>query len=133
MSSPVPLLLLEGREVMAERRRLTKDERRTVYDKMDGRCAYCGEELAFEDMQVDHVIPINGYSVQGADDLDNMLPSCRSCNHYKRRNTLEGWRKILESTPDTLARDCYTYRQAVRFGTVTPTPKKVVFYFEQRR
>lgn len=34
-----------------------------------------------KDMQVDHVIPINGWSEQGEDTLDNMLPACRSCNH----------------------------------------------------
>ena len=112
---------------MNNRRRVTKAERRAIYDKIGGRCAYCGEDLAYEDMQVDHVEAIRS---DGLDDLSNMLPACRSCNHYKRGNTLEGWRKMLEATPDTLARDCYTYRQAVRFGTVKPTPKKIVFYFE---
>ena len=99
---------------MEKRRRLTPAERRAVYDKMGGRCAYCGEQLNYEDMQA------------------NMLPSCRSCNHYKRGNSLEGWRRILEAMPATLERDCYTYRQAVRFGMVNPTPKKITFYFERR-
>lgn len=114
---------------MPGRRKLTQSERHVIYDKMGGHCAYCGKQLAFEDMQVDHVLALRS---DGEDDLANMLPACRSCNHYKRGNSLEGWRKILESTPDTLARDCYTYRQAVRFGTVTPTPKKIVFYFERQ-
>ena len=113
---------------MSQRRKLTKDERRVVYDKMGGHCAYCGCELAYEDMQVDH---IEAFRFNGDDELSNMLPACRSCNHYKRGNTLEGWRRMLEATPDTLMRDCYTYRQAVKFGVVTPTPKKVVFYFEK--
>jgi len=80
-------------------------------------------------MQVDYFLPIRGGA--GRDKLDNMIPTCRSCNHYKRGNTLEGWRKMLEATSETLAHDCYIYRQAVRFGTVTPTPKKIVFYFER--
>ena len=71
---------------MEKRRRLTPAERRAVYDKMGGRCAY----------------------------------------------SLEGWRRILEAMPATLERDCYTYRQAVRFGMVKPTPKKITFYFERR-
>ncbi|MCI9433413.1 HNH endonuclease signature motif containing protein [Oscillospiraceae bacterium 50-58] len=116
---------------MEKRRKLTQDERRTVYDKMGGRCAYCGEALAYKDMQVDHVVPLRGFNDSSGDVLENMLPACRSCNHYKRGNTLEGWRKILEATPATLERDCYTYRQAVRFGMVTPTPRKVTFYFEK--
>ena len=82
-----------------------------------------------EDMQVDHVVALRS---EGEDDLANMLPACRSCNHYKRGNSLEGWRRILEAMPATLERDCYTYRQAVRFGMVKPTPKKITFYFERR-
>lgn len=118
---------------MKQRHKLTPDERRIVYDKIGGRCAYCGESLAYDDMQVDHVIPLRSFDDESGDALDNMLPACRSCNHYKRGNTLEGWRKMLEATPDTLERDCYTYRQAVRFGMVTPTPRRVTFYFEKLR
>lgn len=114
---------------MEKRRRLTPAERRAVYDKMGGRCAYCGEQLNYEDMQVDHVVALRS---EGEDDLANMLPACRSCNHYKRSNSLEGWRRILEAMPATLERDCYTYRQAVRFGMVKPTPKKITFCFERR-
>ena len=88
---------------MEKRRRLTPAERRAVYDKMGGRCAYCGEQLNYEDMQVDHVVALRS---KGEDDLANMLPACRSCNHYKRGNSLEGWRRILEAMPATLERDC---------------------------
>lgn len=116
---------------MAERKYISKKDRMLIYNKFGGHCAYCGIEMEYKDMQVDHVVPLEGWSKQGSDTLDNMFPACRSCNHYKRARTLEGWRRILEKTPQTLERDCYTYRQAVRFGTVTPTPKKIVFYFEK--
>ena len=104
-----------------------------IYTKTGGRCAYCGCDLRFEDMQVDHVVPLNGWSEKGSDTLDNMLPSCRSCNHYKRRSTLECFRKILEAMPYVLMRDSVTYKNAVRFGLVDPKPHKVVFYFERLR
>lgn len=113
---------------MKKRHRLTPTERRAIYNKMGGRCAYCGKQLNYEDMQVDHVVALRS---NGEDDLANMLPACRSCNHYKRGNSLEGWRQILEAIPATLERDCYTYRQAVRFNMVKPTPKKITFYFEK--
>lgn len=116
---------------MNQRRKLTKDERTAVYKKANGRCAYCGCELAYKDMQVDHIIPINGWSEQGEDTLDNMLPACRSCNHYKSRSTLEGFRKMVENMPAVLMRDSVTYKNAVRFGLVAPTPHPVKFYFEQ--
>lgn len=113
---------------MEMRRKLTLAQRRTIYERLGGHCAYCGGDLAYEDMQVDHIVALRS---SGVDDLANMLPACRSCNHYKRGNSLEGWRKMLEAMPATLERDCYTYRQAVRFGVVTPTPKKIMFYFEK--
>lgn len=102
-----------------------------VYEKTKGHCAYCGCEIEYKDMQVDHVIPINGWKVQGTDTIDNMLPACRSCNHYKSRSTLEGFRKMLENMPNVLERDSVTYKNAVRYGLVTPTPKKIIFYFER--
>lgn len=113
---------------MANRRRLAPKERQAVYNLTGGKCAYCGEQIAYADMQVDHVIPLHQ---GGADEACNMLPSCRSCNHYKRGMSLEKWRVQLEAIPATLERDCYTYRQGVRFGVVAPMQHKVVFYFEK--
>lgn len=118
---------------MNNRRKLSPVQRRAVYNKMDGRCAYCGEVLAYDDMQVDYVTPLQGFKDDARNVLDNMLPVCRSCNHYKRGNTLEVWRRMLEAIPATLTQDCYIYRHAVRFGVVTPTPRKVIFYFERIR
>lgn len=116
---------------MADRRRLTRTERQEVYDKMGGHCAYCGCALRFEDMQVDHVVPLGGWTIQGTDTLDNMLPACRSCNHYKSRSTIEAFRMMLENMPHALMRDSVTYKNAVRYGLVTPNPHPVVFYFEK--
>lgn len=117
----------------AKRRKLTKAERLEVYQKTGGHCAYCGCELDFDAMQVDHVVPLNGWSEQGEDAMDNMLPACRSCNHYKSRSTLEGFRRMLEAMPDVLMRDSVTYKNAVRFGLVKPQPHPVTFYFERLR
>lgn len=95
---------------------------------MGGRCAYCGIELSYEDMQVDHVEALRN---DGKDDLANMLPACRSCNHYKHTLTVDKFREMVERGPEILARDSVAYRMAVRFGTVKPSPKKVVFFFEK--
>lgn len=113
---------------MADRRRLTPKERQAVYNLTGGKCAYCGEPIAFADMQVDHVIPLRK---GGADALDNMLPACRSCNHYKGSLTVEQFRKTVERMPEVLARDNVTYKNAVRFGLVCPVPRPVTFCFER--
>lgn len=38
---------------------------------------------------------------------------------------------MVENMPTVLMRDSVTYKNAVRFGLVTPTPHPVKFYFEQ--
>ena len=113
------------------RKPIPKSVRKQVYAKYNGHCAYCGCELEYKDMQVDHVIPLNGWSEQGTDTVDNMLPACRRCNHYKSRSTLEGFRKMVEAMPDTLMRDSVTYKNAVRFGLVIPNKQPITFYFEK--
>lgn len=111
-----------------KRKILSKAQRREVYEKCGGHCAYCGCELKYEDMQIDHVRPLAWY---GADELWNMLPACRSCNHYKGSGTLDSFRRMVEAIPHTLMRDSVTYKNGVRFGLIEPKPQKVVFYFEQ--
>lgn len=113
------------------RKQLTKAQRMKVYDKYNGHCAYCGKEIAYKDMQVDHLIPLNGCNRCGADEFENLMPACRRCNHYKRANSLEGWRRMIEEIPYKLERDSYIYKVGIDYGLVEPKPKKVAFYFER--
>lgn len=76
-----------------ERKRFSAKERQHVYEKCNGRCAYCGCELDIKDMQIDHIQSL--YWHNGSNEIDNLLPACRSCNHYKGSSTLENFRKIL--------------------------------------
>lgn len=110
-----------------ERKKISKAERRQVYEKYDGHCAYCGKKIKYNDMQVDHKIPLR---LGGADDMSNYMPACRSCNHYKRGNSLEGFRKLVEDIPKKLERDSYIYRVGLDYGLVEPHKTNVVFYFE---
>ena len=71
------------------RKKITKVERQQVYEKYDGHCAYCGNQIEIKDMQVDHMIPLR---LGGGDEMSNYMPACRQCNHYKRGNSLEGFR-----------------------------------------
>ena len=107
-----------------------KATRQAVYAKYNGRCAYCGREMAYKDMQVDHFIPKNGYFVKGTDDLENLMPSCRMCNHYKRANSLETFRRYIQEIPRKL-RENYIYKIGVVYGNVIENKKPIVFYFEQ--
>jgi len=119
-----------------KRRVITKPERKAIYDKCGGHCAYCGKEITIKDMQADHVIPMEFYEAykaigQDIDSIENMLPACRSCNNYKSSLMLEKFRAAIERWPAVLNRDSVTYRNAVRFGIVIPHPHPVQFYFEK--
>ncbi len=113
------------------RKKLTKEQRLEIYNKCNGHCAYCGCELEIKKMQVDHVVAFSRIQDDKTDDMSNLLPACRSCNHYKGASSLETFRKTVENMPYVLMRDSVTYKNAVRFGLVKPNPQKVVFYFER--
>lgn len=110
------------------RRKLSKEERMNVYQKCGGRCAYCGCEIEYKDMQVDHVKPLK---IGGADEISNMLPACRSCNHYKATLDVEGFRKYLSEIHKRLLRDSVAYQVAERFGIVNHVGNEVTFFFEK--
>lgn len=120
---------------MSSRKNLTKQQRQQVYNKYNGHCAYCGCELEYKDMQVDHLIPLNDWNNSHTDEelwsMDNLMPSCRLCNHYKRSYTLEHFREAIEKIPFKLNRDSYIYRIGVKYGVVNPNEKGITFFFEK--
>lgn len=59
----------------------------------DWRCAYCGIKLYWNDVTVDHIIPVK---LGGVNSIDNLAPACGPCNYSKGCKLLEDWqgRKI---------------------------------------
>ena len=117
---------------------INKQKRQAVYAKYGGHCAYCGREIAYKDMQVDHFIPkdmefvfISGNvpGMNSVDDIGNLMPSCRMCNHYKRANSLNLFRRYIEEIPKKLRND-YIYKVGVRYGLIEEREHPVKFYFE---
>ncbi len=100
------------------RRKLTKTERKIVYDKCSGHCAYCGCEIPFKGFHVDHVRCMRNfeYMDESIDTVENMLPSCGSCNRYKSTYDLETFRKMLSG---------------IRYGMVEEHHEPIRFYFEK--
>lgn len=104
--------------------------RKAVYEKCNGHCAYCGKEIAIDEMQVDHVD--SHYRHQGQDSLDNYLPSCRDCNGLKSDYLLEEFRNVLIPrcakaslvSNSRAARICKAYK-------LKWNKKRIVFYFEK--
>lgn len=47
---------------------ISKKIREEVYRKYDGHCAYCGREIAYKDMQVDHFRPVRAWNRRANND-----------------------------------------------------------------
>lgn len=65
------------------------------------------------------------------DRIDNLMPACRMCNHYKRANSLETFRRYIAEIPRKL-RENYIYKVGVAYGEVVEKAHPVKFYFEQQ-
>jgi hypothetical protein len=114
---------------------ISKKTRVAVYEKYDGHCAYCGKEIEYKDMQLDHMIPkqrerFKKYTEEEIECFENYMPSCRRCNHYKRAHSLETFRQMIEEIPKKLFRDNYIYKVGLDYGLVSAHEQKVTFYFE---
>ncbi|MBQ7430441.1 MAG: HNH endonuclease [Butyrivibrio sp.] len=117
------------------RKTLTKDQRIAVYQKYNGHCAYCGCELEYKNMQVDHIESVCKAKFkkelrETLNDIDNYMPACRACNYYKKAASIEGFRRKLK-TLHTRLRKIFIYKLAVKYGLIEEKPVKIVFYFEE--
>ena len=133
------------------RNKLSKHTRESVYRKFNYRCAYCG--CTNSKLQVDHIVPVafahhldNDYLKQKyvpeflhhltsdrINDIDNLIPACRSCNLFKGAQQLEDFRRSLMLQPERAEKTSVNYRMSKRFGLIEETGKEVEFYFERAK
>jgi hypothetical protein len=114
-----------------------KEKRLLVHKKCNGHCGYCGREILFKEMQVDHiepqykkVDPLHFGVTIDIDSLENLMPTCRRCNHYKRASDLEWFRKRMKTLHERLGKH-YINKVAVDFGMINILPFDGMFYFEK--
>ena len=119
-----------------------KEKREKVWLKYNKHCGYCGKLLEYKDMQVDHIVPrhllawlddeharkVHGFAV---DDFVNLMPTCRRCNHYKRAETLEGFRRLMKTLHERIGSQ-YISKVALDYGIVKIEAFDGKFYFEKR-
>jgi len=132
-----------------------KEKRELIYNKYDGRCAYCGELLE-KGWHIDELEPVKrgweyikdetGAKIWDIEKLryktkstimyperfniENQMPSCPSCNINKHSGSLEEFRKLIEGFMKHLNEINTQYKIAKRYGLVIEDIKPVVFYFE---
>ena len=51
-----------------------------IYKKYHGICQICGTEISYEEMTIDHIIPLDA---GGKNELANYQCTCRVCNSMK--------------------------------------------------
>ena len=107
--------------------KITKQERVQVWGKYNHKCAYCGEDLEFSKMQVDHIHP---KYLGGKDEIENLNPSCRQCNFYKGTYTIDHFRTAL-ATLRTRIQKSFIVRLGMKYGIVSIKQWDGLFYFEK--
>ena len=118
-----------------KRKQLTKKQREEVWEKYNHHCAYCGCELEYKDMQVDHFSSVlmadfHPELRENLETIENYFPACRMCNFYKGAGGIELLRKNLSRLYIQLERQ-FDYRLAKKYGLVKETPHEIKFYFEE--
>ena len=111
---------------------MKKELRKKVYAKYGGRCAYCGKAINYVDMQVDHYLPHRQGMIpkEISDKVENLMPACRRCNHYKRAWPPEEFRKLIKKLEKKI-RETYLAKVALDFGIIKFKPFDGIFFFEK--
>jgi 5-methylcytosine-specific restriction endonuclease McrA len=111
---------------------INKKTRQIVYEKYDGRCAYCGN-LLVKGWHVDHIQP---KTAGGCDGFENLNPSCYACNNYKCHSSLETFRmytkQMLNEKLHYLFKSKTKMQVAINFGAVILKEWDGLFYFEKK-
>lgn len=124
-----------------------KIDRNKVWNKYGCKCAYCGEDIKFKEMQIDHIIPkanfwssmrhdlripsfLSHLTLGDLNHVDNLNPSCRQCNFYKSSHHLEGFRDRLLDIHYRIMKP-FISRLGAKYGIVKMNTWDGIFYFEK--
>ena len=118
-----------------------KIDRKLIFDKYNGHCAYCGCELK-NGFQVDHLNSQRNFDyllrnkqipehIKKLSCIENLMPSCGSCNNYKSVHSLEQFRQELTHMKKRLNERSTHYKISKRFGLIQEVDKPIIFYFER--
>lgn len=100
-------------------------KRQRVWQKTNGRCAYCGKKLGTHwksgVWSIDHFVPLSRHGARG---IDNLMPACLPCNSEKSNMLIDEWKQQQTIAPKSAKR-------LAEFGCLTVTAGAFSFYFER--
>lgn len=121
---------------------MKKSDREIIFNKYNGKCAYCGCDL-LKGWHVDEIEPVirsrkrldgrwvsDGCEYPERFHIDNQNPACASCNINKHSMALEAFRSLISGFIKSLNRDSTQYKIAKRYSLIKETDIEVKFYFE---
>lgn len=111
-----------------KRKTLTKQQRMKLYNEANQKCQYCGENITYKQMQLDHIHPIQE---GGKNDLSNLRVACRMCNYGKYTFTPEEFRQDIKKNIKRLSRH-FAFRLAVKYGLIEIKDKEIIFEYENK-
>ncbi len=112
---------------MAKRKAFKSHKRQRIYNKTQGRCGYCGVNLAPDNFQVDHIHPL----ARGGTNLDiNLVASCETCNKSKGKMTVSEFKEYILNQVDKIRASNGKFRLMEHFGMIWVRKESLVFYFE---
>ena len=89
------------------------------------------EDIDFKDIQhVPNKLVPDGFRKPENDTIENMMPSCPSCNINKHSMNIEEFRAFITRFVTSLNKNNTQYRIAKKYGLIQETGKQVMFYFE---
>lgn len=63
-----------------KRKQYSPTVRKNIYNQADGYCQLCGERILFNQMTLDHIVPL---SMGGVESVENLQCTCKACNRFK--------------------------------------------------